>query len=275
MKSRSSKLFKIQEVAKKTGLTERTLRFYESEGLLKIYHTPGGMRLYTPANLKQINEIKKLALKHKIAEVKKMVSALPTPKPVLFVDPTVSPDFQEFETDFVKVFKLEGNPINFEWVQKKCWQLIEAGHVQFYSLHTSAVLSKNFAEFSQWVKEARDFNFQIIDSAKMGLAFLPWLESLKTKQELNFETLKNYEEFFYIPALELSGAMGTSFHFSPLITFDQKMKVVERDLSPEGFQKWLQEAELAGKKTRTFSGESLSSIHSKHFGSQAIGIVQY
>jgi hypothetical protein len=44
MKARSAKLFKIQEVAQKTKLTERTLRFYESEGLLKIYHTPGGGR---------------------------------------------------------------------------------------------------------------------------------------------------------------------------------------------------------------------------------------
>lgn len=292
MKARSAKLYKIQEVAQKTKLTERTLRFYESEGLLKIYHTPGGMRLYTPANLKQINEIKKLALKHKIAEVKKLVTIEPDKHKVLFVDPTVSPDFKDFESSSIKVLAVKENPIDFDDLQKTIWKLIEEGHDQFYFLCPSLKLSKNFGLLSEWLKEARDFEIKLIDSQKTGLCFLNWLEKIKwekvkNENKLDYDSLKNYQEYFYIPKLLLKSALDISFEFSPLLQFDGQMKALNRDLSWEGFLSWLQDSEQKGFKIEIFTDNPqisqlqkypvhrLSEVHKTHLGSQAIGIVQY
>ncbi len=285
MKARSARLYKIQEVAQKTKLTERTLRFYESEGLLKIYHTPGGMRLYTPANLKEIAEIKKLALKHKIAEVKKMITLEPDKQKVLFIDPTVSPDFKDFENSEFKVLVVKENPVNFNELQNAIWKLIEEGHSQFYFLCPSPKLSKNFGLLNEWLKEARDFEIKLIDSQKTGLCFLNWLEKVRVENKIDFDLLKNYQEYFYIPKLSLKSDLNISFEFSPLLQFDGQMKALDRDLSQERFLSWLEEAEKKGKKIEIFTNGSeapqlqkypihqLSTVHQIHLGSQAIGIV--
>ncbi len=290
MKARSAKLYKIQEVAQKTKLTERTLRFYESEGLLKIYHTPGGMRLYTPTNLKQISEIKKLVTKHKIANVKKMIAAEPDKQVILFIDPTVSPEFNDFENSAIKTLAIKENPIDFDSLQKIIWKLIEEGHSQFYFLCPSPKLSKNFGLLSEWQKEAKDFEIKLIDSQKMGLCFLNWLEKIKLKEaknenKLDFDLLKNYQEYFYIPKLSLKSDLDIAFEFSPLLQFDGQMKALNRDLSWEGFLIWIQDSEQKGLKIEIFSDNPqvsllqqypihrLSEVHKTHLGEQAIGIV--
>ena len=51
----------IRDVAKRTGLTSRALRFYEARGLLKPLRTYSGRRLYGGAELERIQQI--LALK--------------------------------------------------------------------------------------------------------------------------------------------------------------------------------------------------------------------
>lgn len=51
----------IREVAKRTGLTSRALRFYEARGLLSPLRTYSGRRLYGPGELQRIQQI--LALK--------------------------------------------------------------------------------------------------------------------------------------------------------------------------------------------------------------------
>lgn len=51
----------IRDVAKRTGLTSRALRFYEARGLLKPLRTYGGRRLYGRGELERIQQI--LALK--------------------------------------------------------------------------------------------------------------------------------------------------------------------------------------------------------------------
>ena len=51
----------IREVAKRTGLTSRALRFYEARGLLKPLRTHSGRRLYGRGELERIQQI--LALK--------------------------------------------------------------------------------------------------------------------------------------------------------------------------------------------------------------------
>ncbi|QLC26590.1 MerR family transcriptional regulator [Parasphingopyxis algicola] len=47
----------ISEVARRTGLTARTLRFYESRGLLAPGRTAGGRRVYTTEDLSAIHRI--------------------------------------------------------------------------------------------------------------------------------------------------------------------------------------------------------------------------
>lgn len=47
----------IREVARRTGLTSRTLRFYESRGLVTPIRTDSGRRLYGPEALERINHI--------------------------------------------------------------------------------------------------------------------------------------------------------------------------------------------------------------------------
>src|SRR5215471_9652764 len=51
----------IREVAKRTGLTSRALRFYEARGLLRPLRTYSGRRLYGRGELERIQQI--LALK--------------------------------------------------------------------------------------------------------------------------------------------------------------------------------------------------------------------
>src|SRR3954451_23241643 len=51
----------IRDVAKRTGLTSRALRFYEARGLLSPLRTYSGRRLYGRGELERIQQI--LALK--------------------------------------------------------------------------------------------------------------------------------------------------------------------------------------------------------------------
>ena len=52
----------IGEVSKIAGVSTRTLRFYEEEGLLKPTRGPNGYRRYTPADIDRLQEI--LLLRH-------------------------------------------------------------------------------------------------------------------------------------------------------------------------------------------------------------------
>lgn len=70
--------YQIGEVAERTGVTQRTLRFYEEKGLL---HPPermdGGFRLYSEDDVQRIEYIKQLQglLGFTLAEIKDMVEA--------------------------------------------------------------------------------------------------------------------------------------------------------------------------------------------------------
>ena len=51
---------KIGELAKETGLTTKTIRFYEAEGLLPDPHrTPSGYRVYGPEDARRLEFIRK------------------------------------------------------------------------------------------------------------------------------------------------------------------------------------------------------------------------
>lgn len=68
----------IGEVAERTGVTQRTLRFYEEKGLLKPpSRLDGGFRLYSEEDIERVEQIKRLQglLGFSLSEIKDMVEA--------------------------------------------------------------------------------------------------------------------------------------------------------------------------------------------------------
>lgn len=68
----------IGEVAERTSVTQRTLRFYEEKGLLKPpTRMEGGFRLYSEVDIQRVEQIKRLQqlLGFTLAEIKEMVEA--------------------------------------------------------------------------------------------------------------------------------------------------------------------------------------------------------
>jgi len=68
----------IGEVAERTGVTQRTLRFYEEKGLLKPpSRLDGGFRLYSEDDVRRVERIKRLQtlLGFTLADIKEMVEA--------------------------------------------------------------------------------------------------------------------------------------------------------------------------------------------------------
>lgn len=68
----------IGEVAEQTGVTQRTLRFYEEKGLLKTpTRMEGGFRLYSEDDVKRVKQIRRLQdlLGVALADIKEMVEA--------------------------------------------------------------------------------------------------------------------------------------------------------------------------------------------------------
>jgi len=68
----------IGEVAERTGVTQRTLRFYEEKGLLRPpSRMEGGFRLYSEEDVKRVKMIRRLQdlLGVTLADIKEMVDA--------------------------------------------------------------------------------------------------------------------------------------------------------------------------------------------------------
>ena len=68
----------IGEVAERTGVTQRTLRFYEEKGLLRPPNRmDGGFRLYSEEDVKRVQKIRRLQdlLGISLADIKEMVDA--------------------------------------------------------------------------------------------------------------------------------------------------------------------------------------------------------
>jgi DNA-binding transcriptional MerR regulator len=74
----AERLARIEEVALRTGLTKRTLRYYEEIGLLAPpTRNDGGYRLYTAADVQRLERIKRLKdlLGFSLAEIRELVQA--------------------------------------------------------------------------------------------------------------------------------------------------------------------------------------------------------
>ena len=75
---RTDAYLQIGEVAERTSVTQRTLRFYEEKGLLKPpTRMDGGFRLYSEEDVRRVEQIKRLQklLGFTLAEIKEMVEA--------------------------------------------------------------------------------------------------------------------------------------------------------------------------------------------------------
>ena len=75
---RDTARYQIGEVAERTGVTQRTLRFYEEKKLLSpAERMEGGFRLYSDQDIEHIELIKRLQnlLNLSLAEIKEMVDA--------------------------------------------------------------------------------------------------------------------------------------------------------------------------------------------------------
>lgn len=78
MAERAEPYLQIGEVAERTGVTQRTLRFYEEKGLLRPpSRMEGGFRLYSEDDVSRVEQIKQLQklLGLSLAEIKEMVEA--------------------------------------------------------------------------------------------------------------------------------------------------------------------------------------------------------
>ena len=72
------KLFTIEQVAARTGLTKRTLRYYEEVGLLTpTDRTEGNYRRYSEADIQRLERIKKLRdlLGFSLADIRELLDA--------------------------------------------------------------------------------------------------------------------------------------------------------------------------------------------------------
>lgn len=78
MTDSSEAYLQIGEVAERTGVTQRTLRFYEEKGLLRPpTRMDGGFRLYSEEDVRRVQHIRRLQnlLGVALAEIKEMVEA--------------------------------------------------------------------------------------------------------------------------------------------------------------------------------------------------------
>src|SRR3972149_12206629 len=76
--ARNEPHLQIGEVADRTGVTQRTLRFYEERGLLKApTRMEGGFRIYSEEDVARVELIKQLQslLGLTLADIKEMVEA--------------------------------------------------------------------------------------------------------------------------------------------------------------------------------------------------------
>lgn len=73
---RAKPLYRMEEAARRTGLTPRAIRYYEEVGLLRPSgRTSGGFRLFTDSDLAQLRRINELQtlLGFSLAEIKQLL----------------------------------------------------------------------------------------------------------------------------------------------------------------------------------------------------------
>lgn len=133
----------IGEVAERTGVTQRTLRFYEEKGLLKPpSRMDGGFRLYSEDDVKRVEMVRRLQdlLGVTLAEIKEMVDA------------------QEMLRDLRAQYNPEAGVEEKRRQLEKAIAVVEAQYVivkqkceQMEEMKTQ--IEERLATFSRWMKE--------------------------------------------------------------------------------------------------------------------------
>jgi DNA-binding transcriptional MerR regulator len=145
--------YQIGEVAEKTGVTQRTLRFYEEKGLLKPpERMDGGFRLYSDTDVKRIQFIKRLQdlLGFTLSEIKEMVEA------------------EELRQQIVDTFRPDRElPAR----QQRTEQIIDAIELQLMVVDRKvAQLTEMQTELRERLTHLKRRRQQIVDAIKSGVA---------------------------------------------------------------------------------------------------------
>lgn len=134
----------IGEVAERTGVTQRTLRFYEEKGLLPApTRMDGGFRLYSEDDIRRVEQIRRLQglLGFSLAEIKEMVEAEE--------EKTQLREAARLHTDDIEQNKLRASRAaevterQLAVVRQKVAQLIEMEHM----------LDEKLAKYRGWLDE--------------------------------------------------------------------------------------------------------------------------
>ncbi len=72
---KEKKLYRIEEISRKTGMTKRTLRYYEDLKLIKPVRTDSSYRLYSDEDIERVNRIREIkeSLGFSLGEVKDLL----------------------------------------------------------------------------------------------------------------------------------------------------------------------------------------------------------
>ncbi|MGE5627645.1 MAG: MerR family transcriptional regulator [Solirubrobacterales bacterium] len=99
------KYYQIEEVAKLTGLTKRTIRYYEDMELLKPERTNASYRQYTDEDINLIKEIKNLRSKlgMNLAEVQHFIGLKKSINEILLGDITDKDQIEEIEKKLLEL----------------------------------------------------------------------------------------------------------------------------------------------------------------------------
>jgi DNA-binding transcriptional MerR regulator len=145
-RARHEPYLQIGEVADRTGVTQRTLRFYEERGLLKPpSRMEGGFRLYSEEDVDRVEQIKRLQslLGLTLAEIKEMVEAEETK---IELRATYRPDL-DAEARIARLVKaIEVTERQSEIIGAKIDALIEM----------KADLEAKLQRYRTWIAELRD-----------------------------------------------------------------------------------------------------------------------
>lgn len=133
----------IGEVAERTGVTQRTLRFYEEKGLLKPpSRMDGGFRLYSEDDVKRVEMVRRLQglLGVTLADIKEMVDAQEMLRE-LRAQYNPEAGVEEKRRQLVKAIAVV--EAQYVIVKQKCEQMEEM----------KAQIEERLATFDRWMKE--------------------------------------------------------------------------------------------------------------------------
>jgi DNA-binding transcriptional MerR regulator len=257
VRKRRTNLFKINDVCRKLKITPRTVRYYESLGLLpSVQRTKGRMRLYTPQDLEWLSII----LDHQeqgktLQEIKELLRPPAAGQRVkVLIDSTFSIHPSELPPDWEIVpmeigygyycykdyLTLEpGSFAAFEQKKKKLGktrapsiddyrELFTAcfaqGYIRIISLHADSRIAEAYERAAAAAKRLGSLPIDVIDTKLLALEFREVLNRYKIDPQpkqlpaIIQDVQKNTTEIFVILSME---------RFLPLVTDGLQKRILE------------------------------------------------